>query len=74
MMMIEADERSPLAVRFLMGLLYRPLTIRSMINESRPISGGLTVQKKEPKKGESRMQVLNKKIHLSLFKKLSINF
>ena len=33
MMMIEADERSPLAARFLMGLLYRPLTIRSMINE-----------------------------------------
>jgi hypothetical protein len=33
MMMIEVDERSLLAVRFLMGLLYQPLMIRKMINE-----------------------------------------
>jgi hypothetical protein len=33
MMMIEVDERSLLAVWFLMGLLYDPLMIRAMINE-----------------------------------------
>jgi hypothetical protein len=33
MMMIGVDERSLLAVRFLMGLLQHPLMIRAMINE-----------------------------------------
>jgi hypothetical protein len=33
MMMIGVDERSLLAVKFLMWLLYQPLVIRAMINE-----------------------------------------